>query len=125
MHAHIALNSILRDLERRPIHTLSVHPAYAEREESDCGKQGYSGRPLSTRQDSWAEISPPTVNVGIAECFKTGHDNSDVILFTIYVKRGKGARTLTVTVRIVMSTYPMDIPLFSLHPANNWFATVR
>ena len=32
------------------------------------------------------------------------------------MKRGNGGRTLTVTVQIMMSTYPMDIPLFSLHP---------
>ena len=54
------------------------------------------------------------MNGGIAEFFNTGHGNSDVIFFTIYVKRGKGGITLTATVRIVMSTYPMDIPLFSL-----------
>ena len=39
---------------------------------------------------------------------------SDVRFFTIYVKRGKGGRTLTATVRIVMNTYPTDIPLFYL-----------
>ena len=56
------------------------------------------------------------MNVGGAECFKIGHINSDVRFFTISVKRGKGGRTLTATVRIVMSTYPVYIPLFSLQP---------
>ena len=108
---------ILIDLERRPIQTFPVHPAYAEREESECGDQGYYGRPLSTRLASWAETSPRTVNGGSAECFNTGHDNSDVIFFTISVKRGKEGRTITTTIIIVMSTYPMEIPLFLLQPA--------
>ena len=65
---------------------------------------------------SWAETIPTTVNGGSAECFNTGHGNSDVRLFTISLKRGKGGRTLTATGQILMSTYPMDIPLFSLQP---------
>ena len=59
---------------------------------------------------------PPTVNGGSAELFKTGHGKSDVRLFTISVKCEKWGRTLTVTVRIVMNTYPMEIPLFPLQP---------
>ena len=57
--AHVSLNSILRDLERRPSQILPVHPTYSEREESECREQGYSRRPLSTRLDSWTENSPP------------------------------------------------------------------
>ena len=91
-----------------------VHPAYAESEESECNQQRYSGRPFLTRLASWSETRPPTVNGGIAECFKTGHVKSDVRLFTISVKRGKGGSTPTDTVRILMSTYPMDIPLYSI-----------
>ena len=33
------------------------------------------------------------------------------------MKRGKGRRTLTDNVRIVMGIYPMEIPLFPLQPA--------
>ena len=57
------------------------------------------------------------MNGGIAEFFKTGHVNSDVRFLTISVKRGKGRRTLTDNVRIVMGIYPMEIPLFPLQPA--------
>ena len=49
------------------------------------------------------------------------HGNIDGILFIISVKRGKGGCTITDTVRIVMSTYPMDIPLFSLYPVTVGF----
>ena len=117
VHAHVALNYILRDLESLPRQILPAHPAYAEREERECGGQGYSGRPLSTRLASWAETIPHTVNGGSAECFKTGHVNSDFRFFPISVKRGKGGHTLTATFRIVMRTYPMEIPSFSLQPA--------
>ena len=98
MRENVALNSILRELERPPIQTLPVHPAYTERGEIKYGEQGYSGRPLSTRLGSWAETSPPTMNEGSAECFKIGHGSSDVRLFTISMKRGKGGLTLTATV---------------------------
>ena len=54
------------------------------------------------------------MNGGSSYCFNTGHGNSDVRFFTISVKRGKGGSTLTTNVRIVMSTYPMGIPLFPL-----------
>ena len=96
---HIALKYILRELERSPRQNFPVHPAYTDREDSDCGEQGYSGRLLLTRLDAWAETSPPTVNVGSAEYFKTVHGKSDVRLFTISVKSGKGGgRTLIFTV---------------------------
>ena len=115
--AHSVLNSIRRELERRPRQTLLVHTAYTEREESECGMQGYSWRPLLTRLESSAETIPPKVNGGSEEFFRTGHGNSYFIFFTISENRGKGGRTLTATVRIMMSTYPMDNPLFSLQPA--------
>ena len=57
------------------------------------------------------------MNGGSEEFFRTGHGNSYFIFFTISENRGKGERTLTATVRIMMSTYPMDNPLFSLQPA--------
>ena len=98
MRAHVDLNYILRDLEHSTSQDLPVYDEDSEREDSECGKQGYSGRPLSTRLDSWAETSPPTVNAGSEECFKTGHGNSDVRFFTISEKRDKGGRTLTFTV---------------------------
>ena len=41
----------------------------------------------------------------------------DFRFFNISVKRGKGGRTINATVRIVMRTYTMNIPLFSLQPA--------
>ena len=53
LHAHVALNCILGDLERSLSQTFPVHPAYAEREDSECGKQGYYRRPLSASLDSW------------------------------------------------------------------------
>ena len=117
VRANVALNSILRELELRPSQTLSVHPAYSQREESDYGEPGYYGRLLLNRLYSWAETSPLTVNVWSAECFKAGQGKSDVRFFTISVNRGKEGITLTATVRIVMSTYPIDIPLFPLQRA--------
>ena len=51
-----------------------------------------------------------------AEFFKRGHGKIYVRFYTIYAKRGNVGRTLIATFRIMMSTYPMDIPLFSLKP---------
>ena len=52
--------------------------------------------------------------IGRNQLFNIGHGKSDARFFTISVKRGKGGRTITTTVQIVMSTYPMDIPLIFL-----------
>ena len=64
VHAHVALNYIIIDLELSPRQTLPVHPAYADRDESDCVNQGYYVCPLSASLVSWAETSPTTVNGG-------------------------------------------------------------
>ena len=88
MRAHVALNSILKDLERHPSQTLPVNLAYVEREERECGEPGYSGSLLLTRLSSCSETNPPIVNRGSAQCFKTDHGNSNVRFFTVSVKRG-------------------------------------
>ena len=125
MHAHVALNYILGELERRSIQTFIVHPAYAESKDSECGKPGYSGHLLLTRLSLWKETSPPTVNGGSEECFNTGHDNIDVRFFNISMKSEKGGahthRHCSNSDEHLSHGHSIIFP-----PAcNNWFATVR